>query len=257
MNNIKPAIGGIALLLVALGGKTYAQSPSSPNPPLTPGPDDKTPAACPAPPAECPAPTPVATAPAPVEAPPPVHEAPPPVHEEQEWYDRIGIGLSAGGGVDDFANSGMRDTTGTGGSWNLRLTLGTREYIALEGLYIGSAQTINSLGLNNSTTLYGNGAQADLRLNATTTYPIQPFIYGGAAWRYYSLSHNSNTADIADNTNVFEIPAGVGIAGKYEGLMLDARGEYRWAWGDMVSNGSGGHFNMDRWGVTGNIGVEF
>jgi len=261
MNNDRRVLGGIALLVLATTGRANAQAPNQ-NPNLTPG-DTASPEACPAPPAACPAPTPPPTPPpqAAPAAPPPEPMAAEPTHyeHEQDWVDTMGFGISAGGGVEDFSGSSMRSTTGTGGSWNVRATIGTRSYWALEGLYIGSAQTIDRLGLEHNSYLVGNGAQADLRLNATTTYPVQPFIYGGGAWKYYSLSNTSvNVSDVSNNTNVFELPAGVGIAGKYEGLMLDARGEYRWSWGgDLIANGTGGHLDMSRWGVNANIGYEF
>jgi hypothetical protein len=258
MKNDRRVLGGIALLVLATTGSANAQAPNQ-NPNLTPG-DDKSPAACPAPPATCPAPEPAPppqAAPAP--APEPVAQEPTHYEHEQDWVDMYGFAISAGGGVEDFSGSSMRSTTGTGGSWNVRATLGTRSYLAVEGLYIGSAQTINRLGLESNSYLVGNGAQADIRLNATTTYPIQPFIYGGGAWKYYSLSNTAvNVSDVNNHTNVFELPAGVGIAGKYEGLLLDARGEYRWSWGgDLIPNGTGGHLDMSRWGVSGNIGYEF
>jgi hypothetical protein len=174
------------------------------------------------------------------------------------WYDHIGFELSAGGGVEAFAKSDMTNTTSTGGSWNVRGTMGANEYLALEGLYIGSAQSIGALGLSNST-LVGNGAQGDLRLNATTNYPVQPFIYGGAAWRHYNLTNsNNNVSDISNTDDVLEVPAGVGIGAKFGQFVVDARGEYRWSFfGSMVPTLGGGSANMDRWGVSGNIGYNF
>ena len=258
MTNLRLAIGGFALAALAATGTANAQAPAdqtAPLPACPPGSDQPTGQACPQP--AQPAPPPAA--PATTYEPPPAPPPPMVVEHEEHWYDTIGWGLSVGGGVEDFANSTMRNTTGTGGSWNARLTMGTKSYVALEGLYIGSAQSINRLGLSSNSTLYGNGAQADVRINVLDDYVVQPFIYGGGAWRYYSISNSStNTSDVANNANVFELPAGVGIAGYAGGFMLDVRGEYRWAWGDsLVPNANGTGNGLNRWGVSGNIGATF
>src|SRR5262249_47275711 len=128
-------------------------------------------------------------------APAPAPEAP-----AQEWYMTLGYVISAGGGVSDFANTTMRDLTNTGGDWNVRLGVGTRSYVMGEVSYISSAQGINALGLENNATLVGNGAQLALRLNGTVNYPVQPFIFGGVAWRHYNLSHNGpNLSDVSNS----------------------------------------------------------
>ena len=210
-------------------------------------------AACPKPDTQ-PQPAQAMPAPVPTEPSAPLAGVPP-----QEWYDIAGMALSVGGGVEDFAGSTLRNTTATGGSWDARLTIGTRYWVAGELSYIGSAQSVHALGLSSST-MVGNGAQAALRLNATMNYPFQPFVYGGAAWRHYSLSSSGvNLSDIASSADVFELPVGVGFAAYYSNLMLDVRGEYRFAWGggDFVPTPNGGNASLDRWGVSGNIGFEF
>jgi hypothetical protein len=46
---------------------------------------------------------------------------------------------------------------------------------------------------------------------------------------------------------------GVGLSGRWAGLVLDARGEFRMATNeDLVANES-----MHRWGVNANVGYEF
>lgn len=172
----------------------------------------------------------------------------------------IGVGLSAGGGIDDYVGSTMRETTGIGGGWAARATFGTRSYIAGELAYIGSAQSIQRLGLTGRSTMYGNGAQAVLRVNATVAYAIQPFIYGGVAWRHYSLSTSTaNFSDVVDSTDTFEVPLGIGLATYAHGIMFDLRGEYRFCWADhaIVPDSSGGTPNLDRWAVISSAGVAF
>lgn len=89
------------------------------------------------------------------------------------WYERVGIGLSLGGGVDDFVGEELRDMTSLGGSWNLRATLGTRSLLAGEVSYIGTAQSIAAPGFDDDAVLAGNGVQAALRLDVLSTHDIR------------------------------------------------------------------------------------
>jgi len=253
--NMKLHLGTFTTLIVAMGAHAYAQ-------PVVPADDNS----CPNPNAQCPQEQGQTTTTTTTTTPPPAQPAPPPEPTftsqpppAPEHYEGIpgGLAFSVGGGVDDFAKSDARSLTSMGGSWTARLTLGTRSYIAGEASYIGSAQNTNTLAINgNNRTLYGNGAQGALRLNALTSYWAQPFAYGGAAWRHYSVSNGGNNAD------VLEIPAGLGIATYMENLMFDVRGEYRFA---VASSGSVPELaladrstsQLDRWGVTGNLGYVF
>jgi hypothetical protein len=247
---IPKQLRGAALIVATVGGSAFAQDPPQ-------GTSDQ-----PTDPVTCP--TPNVPPPQAQAQPQPMPAAEPMPYEAQTgaetWLHDVGLGLSVGGGVEDFSGSTMRNTTGTGGSWTARLTFGTHEYIAGEASYIGSAQSINRLGLSGNSELIGNGAQAALRINGTTHYPVQPFLYGGAAWRHYNLNTSgTNFSDVVDHADAFEIPLGVGVAGYVSGVMLEARGEYRFGWADhdIVTQSNGGTPLMDRWGVTGNIGYSF
>jgi hypothetical protein len=258
MTSLKRALWATALVVVAASGTAYAEDPS---PPLTPDSDQTPPPeACPGEATQACPPQPQPVQPAPTPPPQPVTTQPQPEEEPLPWVERWGVAISLGGGVDDFAGSGMRDLTSTGGSWNVRGTLGTRSYLAFEASYIGSAQSIDTLGLSNNTDLIGNGLQGDVRINGTTHYVVQPFIYSGGAWRHYDLSNNDfNTSDFGNSGDVFELPLGVGIATTYHHFMFDARGEYRWAWGggDMFPDFDDNSLSLNRWNVSGNIGYEF
>lgn len=184
--------------------------------------------------------------------------------EEEEWgpLSGVGIGLAAGGGAGGFTDEEMNDAADIGGDWDVRVTIGTRSPIAFEGSYIGSAQGIDALGLDNDAVLVGNGAQGALRLNATTDYSVQPFIYGGAAWRRYDLTNaDVNLSDVADSDDVVEFPVGVGIAGMYEGFLFDLRGEFRASTSEDLLPEAGSlddsGTDMHRWGAKATVGVEF
>lgn len=185
--------------------------------------------------------------------------------QEEDVFVRYGIGLSLGGGVSGFTNETLRDTTNVGGSWGVRAIVGKNSPIAFEAEYIGSAQSIDALGLDDDAILVGNGLQGVARVNILE-YEFQPYVFGGVAWRYYNLARDDfNTSDIQDNDNVMEIPVGGGFAWTYRGFMLDVRGEYRRAFfEDLVpefvntgnlndTDGAG----MHRWGAFGSIGYAF
>lgn len=205
--------------------------------------------------------------PQPVEpAPMPTYTEPPPTpnyyteSESGTWIDRVGLGFAIGGGVDDFSGETMRDQTKVGGSWTARVTFGTHSYVALEGSYIGSAQRIESLGLEDDAILVGNGAQGALRINVTRFFPAQPFVYGGVAWRHYNITNNSiNTSDVANEDDVAEFPLGVGVSGYLGGFMADVRGEYRIATSEDLapSRTENRSATLDRWGITGNLGFSY
>jgi len=265
--------GSITLGVLVAATSAYAEAPALTDPPSSP----PTAPACEAetPPPGCPAP-----APAPQPAPPPPAPAMTTAPEvdvyavSQPWYKRIGVGMSLGGGVDDFVGDTARRDTSTGGSWNVRATFGTHYWLAAEVSYIGSAQSIdrrfeNEFFLGDHPILFGNGIQGAARVNILPHYAVQPFLYIGAAWRHYDISSDNNTINTTnfdESDDVVEMPMGVGLAGYVGGLIADVRGEYRGGWGanDLIINGINGQNDnntllgeADRWGVTGSVGMEF
>jgi hypothetical protein len=186
--------------------------------------------------------------------------------EEESMFTRFGFAISAGGGVSGFTDNTARSATQDGGGWDVRATFGTRSPIAAEISYLGSAQAIEALGLDNNAVLLGNGVQANVRVNLTTDTDLQPFLFGGAAWRRYQVTNtDSNTSDVADDDDVLEIPVGAGLAYRYRGLILDMRGEYRRTTQEdlmpsLTQDGpfaNDGQAELHRWGVNANIGYEF
>ncbi len=186
-----------------------------------------------------------------------------PLTRSEDWWsmDKAGFAISVGGGVEGFTNSAVRDTTKDGGDWNVRASFGTRLPLGFEASYLGSLQTIDALGLDTHARLVGNGVQGDLRLNVTTNQIIQPYLFGGVAWRRYSLNNVAfNTSDISSSDDVLEVPVGLGLAYKMKGLVLDARGEFRGSFYDNLvpePNTTSNSTRLHRWGVNANIGYEF
>jgi len=98
--------------------------------------------------------------------------------EEPQLLTSWGMAVSAGGGVNDFINDDAQEMTGVGGSWDARLVVGTRKYVAFEAAYLGSAQSIDALGLETDARLVGNGAEGVVRVNAMTG-ALQPYVFAG------------------------------------------------------------------------------
>lgn len=278
MKDFRKLRGPIAACIVLGAGAAYAQeAPRSEPQPTTTQPcgPDVAPADCPSGQSQPTTAAPQTTMPAPQPAPPAppapttyqtnVYEPPatPMAAETRPWYETVGYGISIGGGVDDFVGDNARATTKVGGGWDVRLTIGTKQWLAGEISYIGSAQAIDALGLDSSAVLVGNGVQGALRVNFARNEFVQPFLYGGGAWRRYDLTNESfNTSDVANKDDVFEIPVGVGVAGYLSGFMADLRGEYRGVWGnDLISTPRSNDNTivgpLDRWAVKANIGTEF
>lgn len=264
----------VLLGLVAIAGPAAAQGTSPDDAPPTS--DPTTPMPAPAPPMPAPTPpvnvdidvtTPMAPTPmAPAPAPAPTYQsttyvAPTYTNERRDsTLERYGIGVALGGGVEGFTSGTMRDATNDGGGWNVRLALGTRSMIGAEVAYVGSAQSIDALGLDSSALLVSNGAEANLRFNLTQDSNLQPFAIAGVGWRRYDLTNEDfNTSDVNSNDDVLEVPVGAGLAWKYRGLLFDARGVFTIAdQADLIPTNDGQDTaEMHRWGVNANLGYVF
>jgi hypothetical protein len=173
----------------------------------------------------------------------------------------VGAGVLLGGGVQDFSRSNARDVTNTGGFWNARVVAGTREFIGLEGAYVGSAQGINALGLDSDAVLISNGVEGAVRLNlpilvARSATLLEPFVFGGAGWSRFHVARTSvNTSDIATDDDVLTIPYGAGMMVAYHGLMADARFTYRSTFYNDLLRTTGG--SLDTWSAGAQVGFEF
>jgi hypothetical protein len=151
------------------------------------------------------------------------------------------MSLSIGAGVTGFTDSNMRDYANVGGSWEARLTAGTRSTLAVEAAYVGSAQSIDALGLDNNAILVGNGAEGLARVNLTKS-GVQPFIVAGVGWtRYDTTNADVNTSAVSSKDNVFQIPLGLGVGYRYDKFIFDARAMFRPSFdNDLVAKQTGG-----------------
>ena len=182
---------------------------------------------------------------------------------EHGYTPTLGLAISAGGGAFSFVGGVIKNQTDTGGSWTVRALIGSRSIVGLEAAYIGSAQSINALGLSNDATLLGNGVTGNLRLNAPLAvkkFLVEPYGFVGAGWSHYSINRsNTISADFKTTDDVILMPVGGGLAFGYAGFFVDARYEYRFSFDNdlVVVPAAGVNRGQDNWTAGGTVGFEF
>jgi len=165
----------------------------------------------------------------------------------------FGMSAEVGGGVVSFLDKGATDISRTGGIWSARLLLGTRTHFAGELAYVGSAQGLNTLGLDQSAVLMSNGVEGQLRFNFLTG-DWQPYAAAGYTWRHYSIQNSQgNTSSVASDKNVGEVPVSLGIAWRYKGFIADVRASLNNAFNNTLIPGT----STSTVTVGGKLGFEF
>lgn len=181
--------------------------------------------------------------------------------EPSAIVEEYGLALTAGGGVGGFTQEEMRDATQVSGLWDVRAAFGTRKPLAVEAAYIGSAQTIDAIGLDANAVLLGTAVEAVARVNVMPAAELTPYLFVGGAWKRYDLTNvDTNTSDVSDYDNLLEIPMGVGLSYRYASFVGDLRGEFRpAAYADMVPLGDGTTDSaaMHTWGASARLGYAF
>ena len=250
-----PANGRTVTFLACMppAASAEAEAPAAPEPATPPAPEVT-------PPPPTVAVVPAVVEPVPMETPPP--SAPP----RYEPPSKFGLALLAGGGFQDFSNSSMRNLTNGGGAWDIRFVAGTRSILGVEGAYVGSARSFQSLGVTaNNPTLISNGVEGNLRLNAPITRGaslFEPYAIAGVGWsQYHITNYNSNTQALSDfsatNDNVMTVPLGAGFTYGYKALLLDVRGTYSPTYYNNLLQGANGNGTLNTWGVGGSVGFGF
>lgn len=179
-------------------------------------------------------------------------------HGYPVWISKMGSAVMLGGGFEDFTQNAPKSQTNGGGSWDLRLAAGTRQFVGLEAAYVGAARSVNALGFTTNTTLVSNGVEGLFRLNVPVVAGqllLEPFGFIGLGWQHYYLSKAVTTADVTRSDDVMSMPYGAGFMMAYGMFMLDARIQWRETYYNDMFRAEGAKLNT--WGAGGNIGVEF
>ena len=160
-----------------------------------------------------------------------------------------------GGGVTDFTGDSAKDRFDLGGSWDLRLGVGSRSYVGGELAYVGTLRQASG----SDSDLLSNGAEAILRLQypyATGTWRVTPFAFGGIGWSRVSLSDAE--PGIPDSDDVGVVPFGAGLTLGYGRFLVDARFTYRTGFDENLALAAGERpASLEQWGVGASVGYEF
>ena len=203
---------------------------------------------------------PIEPQPSPVVSEPMIEEEPVVVEEDTDTdlYTSFGMSLSVGGGVTDFVDDSAEDVTDVGGAWDARLAIGTRSIIGIEAAYVGTAQDMDALGLDDDAVLVSNGVEGLARLNLGN-YFLQPYVVGGVGWsRYEIVNEDFNTSAIDSSDDIVTVPLGAGLDAKLGGgFLLDGRFTYRTAFNDDMFDAMSDGADLDNWNVSARLGYEF
>jgi hypothetical protein len=189
------------------------------------------------------------------------------------WSDdhllsRVGVTVALGGGATGFVSKTMRDTFSTiGGTWDLRVTLGSHTPLALDISYVGSATSIGSLPSGRSGTLLGTAVEGALRFNLLPHAPWTPYVFGGVGWQRYDVIRTDVTLaanGINDKDNLINFPVGLGMSYRMNGFVIDVRGTFRFTTDEdlvlktpALNPTSKDYESMRNWDASASIGYEF
>lgn len=177
-----------------------------------------------------------------------------------EVLGQRGVAVTAGLGLLGYANNETNDFIDPGAAYTARVHIGTEERVEYEIAYLGSAASIDALGLDSSAILISNAIEGNIRYNFSTDAQWQPYLVAGAAWRRYDItSADFNTSSANDADTVMEVPFGAGVTWRSGGgLLIDGRLGYRLAtFEDLLGGRSGGGPALDNWHVGARAGWEF
>jgi hypothetical protein len=179
--------------------------------------------------------------------------------ETRDLLSPYGEYFLIGGGVTNYFDHAVKDRVDTGGTWDVRLGLGSRSFVGGELAYIGSARNAGDLGNK----LVTNGGEAVLRLQ----YPyeqgrwrVEPFAFGGAGWAHFSLNSPTRSGlTVQDTNDLFVMPVGGGLTLAYDHILFDTRFTYRQTFDENLIRTADGTAaaSLKSWAVTASLGYEF
>ena len=178
------------------------------------------------------------------------------VSRERGLLTSYGEYVLVGGGVTNYFDGALKDRVDTGGTWDLRLGLGSRFFLGGELAYVGSARSAGALGRN----LVTNGAEGVLRVQypyVAGRWMLTPFGFGGAGWTHFDV-HGARAAAQKDSDDVLVVPLGGGVALAHDQILLDARFTYRQTFDEsLIQAADGTAASLKSWAVTASVGYEF
>jgi hypothetical protein len=169
----------------------------------------------------------------------------------------FGMYLLAGGGVTDFTESSVKNRFDVGGTWDLRLGIGSRYFVGAEVAYVGAVMSAGGDGAGSD--LLANGVEGVLRLQypyATGRWLVAPFAFGGVGYSRRTL--RDAPTGFTDEDDVGVVPFGGGVTVGYDRLLLDARFTYRTQFDEDLALAAGeAPADLEQWAVGLSVGYEF
>jgi opacity protein-like surface antigen len=189
------------------------------------------------------------------------YDEPSPIIQDNraETLTPFGMGVTIGGGPVGFTDGDFNDFVDVGGGWEGRVLFGTRTVLGFEAAYTGSANGLDTIGVDDDAILLSNGAEGLFRLNLAQT-AVRPYVLAGAGWKHYEIENTStNTSSLQDSDNVIEFPLGAGLGYQYNRFIADVRGTFRPAVDNELlrSEVVQDENELHTWRAAANIGFEF
>jgi hypothetical protein len=168
----------------------------------------------------------------------------------------LGEYVLAGGGVTDFTDSSVKNRFDVGGTWDLRLGIGSRYYVGAEVAYVGAVMSADG---GAGSDLLANGVEGVLRLQypyTTGRWLVAPFAFGGVGYSRRTL--RDAPAGVTEDDDVGVVPFGGGVTVGYDRLLLDARFTYRTQFNEDLTLAAGeAPADLEQWAVGLSVGYEF
>jgi hypothetical protein len=181
-------------------------------------------------------------------------------HRRSKVFSPYETSLLIGGGGSGYIFHQMIDVTSPGAAWDVRLTVGTRSFIAVEAGYLGTYNKLESNGP--APYIINHSVDGDFRFNLIP-WRVEPYVFGGIGYNHSELRNPGQNPLMAsrffDDANQVYIPAGGGLSAYlFTHGTIDARFTYRAILNnELMRSLRDGEGREDQWVVTGRFGYAF
>lgn len=165
------------------------------------------------------------------------------------------VSVTAGGGLVQFTDPGMRSFATEGAGWEARLAYYARPFLSIEAVYSGSLHSIDATGMPGATYLLGTGVDIDVRVGVLYESGVEPYFLAGLGWGQYRLTRTSgNTSPVHDIDNIGQVPLALGVSFHRGRTLVDLRAAHRvTSWVDTFANTIDNGF--DSWSFSLSVGL--
>lgn len=145
------------------------------------------------------------------------------------------VAVEFGGGVLDYLD-GIDDVTDLGAAATVRAIVLPESAISAEIAYVGSFNELFSEDETLTAGVTTHIGEALVRFTplkvARIDTKVQPYVAGGAGYLTHQITGEDRKAVEFSSTQLFEMPAAIGVFGEFENLSVDGRVSYRYIFDD-------------------------